>query len=106
MVTAAFSTGHLRLFSLATAQLLVEVAAHLRWIGQLIDAGRGRFASAAEDGFVHLWRRAGETIEYADSIQLENGLLVGGVRLGAEHDDRAAFVLAVYGRPELYVVTT
>ncbi len=55
-VCVAFSTGHIRLFSLSTRSLSVEVCAHSRWINALDVNPQGLLASAAEDTFVNVWR--------------------------------------------------
>lgn len=59
MIIAAYGSGHIRLFSTSTSsepQLLVEVAAHARWITALdVAMDEGTVLSVSEDSFVKVW---------------------------------------------------
>lgn len=80
---------------------LTETAAHIRSITSLMPTGRRGFASAAEDGFVHLWRLATDgTICYANSLQLDDCLITGGVSVS----EGAALLLTAYDRSQIYLI--
>lgn len=59
MIITAYGSGHIRLFSTSTSsdpQLLVEVAAHARWITALdVAMDEGTVLSVSEDSFVKVW---------------------------------------------------
>lgn len=106
VLIAAYSTGFIQLFSLPGMCLLVEKAAHIRWITQLLPISNG-FVSAAEDSFIHLWQLEDDTngikgIDYVDSLRLMDCLIVGGVAVRAEGGQ---YLISVYDRPLLYDVS-
>lgn len=103
---AAYSNGAIRAYSLPELDLLSETAAHIRCISQLM-AVRGGFASAAEDGFVHLWKLDNgrtECVRYVDSLQLKDCPITGGATLREDGEGATAVLLTVYDRPLLYSV--
>lgn len=59
MIIAAYGSGHIRLFSMPTSSdplLLVEVAAHARWITAIdVATNEGTVLSVSEDSFVKVW---------------------------------------------------
>lgn len=77
----------------------MEVAAHIRWIGQLLPCSGG-FLSASEDSFVHLWRLDTNDIRYANSLQLDNSIILSGVAI----NDTGDYLFTVYDRPQMYHV--
>ena len=100
VVIAARSTGSVCLFSLPGLDLLAEVAAHIRWISQLLPCSGG-FLSGSEDSFVHLWRLDTNEIRYVDSLQLENSIILSGAAI----NDAGNYLFTVYDRPQMYQVT-
>ena len=109
VLIAAYSTGLIQLFSLPGMCLLVEKAAHIRWITQLLPISNG-FVSAAEDSFIHLWQLDDDTddtndikdIDYVDSLRLVDCLIIGAVTVRAEGGQ---YLISVYDRPLLYDVS-
>lgn len=85
---------------------LTETSAHIRWITSLMPIGRTSFASAAEDGFVHLWRLAADgRICYANSLQLDDCLITGGVSLTeCDATAPAELLLTTYDRSQIYLI--
>ena len=117
VVIAAYSTGSIRLYSLCEkVDLIAEIAAHIRWISQLLPCSdSGFFLSASEDSFIHLWqleranatddddgKDAKEDLRYVDSLQLEDHLLLSGAAINSND---GSYLFAVYDRPQLYHIT-
>lgn len=112
VLVAAYSNGTIRSYSLPSLEMLFETAAHIRWITQLLPV-KGGFVSAAEDGFMHLWKLALEDggdegqgrvdAEYVDSLQLADGPITSGATMIYDDGEGGTGVLAtVYDRPQLY----
>lgn len=57
-IIVAYGSGHIRIFSVhPTAAMLVEVAAHARWITALdLALDSGRLLSVGEDSLVRVWQ--------------------------------------------------
>lgn len=59
IIIAAYGSGHIRLFTLTASSnplLLVEVAAHARWITAIdVATDEGTILSVSEDSFVKVW---------------------------------------------------
>lgn len=111
VLLAAYSNGTIRAFSLPQMELMSETVAHARWIARLMPLKDG-FVSAAEDGFLHLWRMKGaheepkdenSIIHYVDSLQLKDGFITGGETVCYDDGDGgAALLVTVYDQSQLY----
>ncbi|XP_057371463.1 uncharacterized protein LOC130692372 [Daphnia carinata] len=104
VLIAAFNTGFIRAYLLPTMECLSEVAAHIRWITQILPV-RGGFISAAEDGFLHLWILGKSNdpswdMRYMNSFEMKDCMITGA----APFIDRGVLVTA-YDRPQLFWLT-
>ena len=108
------SNGIIRTYGLPGLDGMVEIAAHVRWITQMVPV-KGGFVSAAEDGFLHLWRffsadgtdqhgDGAARVRYVASLQLADGLMTSGI--GACHDDDGeggtTLLATVYDQPQFF----
>lgn len=100
VLVAAYSSGAIRTYSLPLMECLSETPAHIRWIVRLLPI-QGGFVSAAEDGFIHLWRFEKSSIEFADSLKMDDCLVTGAVSVSED-----GFLATAYDRPHIYWVTT
>ena len=76
------------------------MAAHIRWIGQLLPCSGG-FLSASEDSFVHLWRLNTNDIHYISSLRLNDSVILSGAVINDDRD----YLFTVYDRLQMYHVT-
>lgn len=101
VLIAATSAGVIRILSLPDLACLSETTAHIRWITSLMPIGGNNFASAAQDGFIHMWRLAPDgQISYATSLQLDDCLITGGVAVPGS----PLLILTAYDRSQVYCV--
>ena len=88
--------------------MLMQVAAHIRWINQLIQLDGG-FLSISDDSFAHLWKfcHDGQSIDYVNSVQMKNCLLMNGAVLNSQNEAQPyhTFLLTVYDRPDMYILS-
>jgi len=77
---AAYSTGHIRLFSLESRSLSAVIAAHARWINAIeVHPTKDLFATASEDTFIGLWRleAGGAKVSHVQHIPAADCTLTG-----------------------------
>lgn len=101
MLVAACSSGAIRVYSLPLMECTSETPAHIRWIVRLLPI-QGGFVSAAEDGFIHLWRidDVKQSVEFVDSLKMDDCLLTGAASVS---DD--GLLVTAYDRPHIYWAT-
>ncbi|CAM9299857.1 unnamed protein product [Discosporangium mesarthrocarpum] len=74
LLAAAFSTGHIRLYSIPKRELTVEIVAHSRIINAMdLHPESMMVASVGEDCFLNVWELSKPTCE--DSVSDQVGLL-------------------------------
>lgn len=103
LIVVAYGSGHIRLFSIhPTAAMLVEVAAHARWITALdLAPDSGRLLSVGEDSLVRVWqiREEQPMIEHRFHSSIKDSMLVGGRFLTS---NGSAFCVSSYDSCEVH----
>lgn len=105
LVMAAFSTGHLRTFSIQTGVQLSEICAHARSITAVDIATRAGLAlSASEDGFVRIWdlNPGSEFCDLKFSQRIPDAQLCGARFLSSKGQ---GFAVTAYDSEELVCFT-
>lgn len=96
LVVGGYGSGHIRIFSATTGKMMVEIAAHARWIHAIdIAQESGLVVSCSEDSFVKVWRlpHDGET-----DVKLIYSETVDDVQLvGVKFCDKQGSMFAVTG---------
>ena len=87
-----------------TMECLSEIAAHIRWITQMVPI-RGGFVSASEDGYLHLWTLGkcndpSWDFRHMTSFELKDWIITAAAPIS----DLGVFVTA-YDRPFIFCVT-
>lgn len=104
LVLAGYATGHLRIFSTESCQLMTEVAAHARWVSAIdVAPDTGLAMSVSEDSFVRIWQLDHEnssTITLKYSATVSNSQLVGGSFL---ESDGSSFAVVSYDSGEVFM---
>lgn len=101
VLIAACSSGAIRIYSLPEMDCLSETPAHIRWIVRLLPI-QGGFVSAAEDGFIHLWRldSTERCAEFVDSLKMDDCLVTGAASASGD-----GLLVTAYDRPHVYWAT-
>ncbi|CAN7991106.1 unnamed protein product [Ixodes pacificus] len=104
LVVAGYATGHVRVFSTESCQLVAEASAHARWISAIdVAPDTGLMLSVSEDSFVRVWQldRDGEsTIMLKYSATVSNSQLVGGAFMA---EDGSSFAVVSYDSEEVFI---
>ncbi|TRY68604.1 hypothetical protein TCAL_03826, partial [Tigriopus californicus] len=82
VILSGFMNGSIKLFSITSGKILVDIAAHGAWItGMDLASQSGVFVSCAEDGFIRVWQLSttGKIIEHRHSKPIQN-LVMAGVK--------------------------
>lgn len=84
MIIAGFSTGHLRLYRISTAELVLELTAHIRCVmGLALHPTENLVTSTSEDQYVCVWAfgdfasKASKSMDLVCTEKLDNRLCTG-----------------------------
>lgn len=103
LVLAGYASGHLRVFSTASCQIVTEVTAHARWISAVdVAPNSGLALSVSEDSFLHVWQldREGDfTVQLKYTATISCCQLMGAAFLTP---DGKSFAVVAYDSAEVF----
>ncbi|XP_064457014.1 WD repeat-containing protein 54-like [Ornithodoros turicata] len=103
LVLAGYASGHLRIFSSESCQIVTEVTAHARWISAVdIAPDTGLALTASEDSFLRVWkleREGDSTVQLKYTATVSCSQLMGAAFLSS---DGKTFAVTAYDSSEVF----
>jgi len=83
LVVAAFTSGHIRVYSSARKEIVAQIDAHARPISSLcVSSKRPQVVSSGEDSVLNVWTISEDKISLDFSQKITNTLVVGSTFIG------------------------